>query len=80
MPAFVRMILDTPDQQIKAYRARNPGEANTLFASDAEQMAVNAWHVQSQDWASEAVSVSRRFVWGMAAGGRGGTLTVTYTR
>jgi hypothetical protein len=80
VPAFIRTILDTPDQQIKAYKAKSPGEANTLFASDARQMATNAWHVQSQDWASEAVSMSRRFVWGMAAGSRGGTLTVTYTR
>lgn len=80
MPAFVRTILDTPNQQIKAYKGESPGDANTLFASDAERMATNAWRVQSQDWASAAVSMSRRFVWGMAAGSRGGTLTVTYTR
>jgi hypothetical protein len=80
VPAFVRTILDTPSQQIKAYKARDPDEANTLFASDAEAMAVNAWHVQSQDWASEPVSMTRRFVWGTSSGGGGGTLRVTYTK
>ena len=80
MVASMLTILDTPTRQIKAYKARNPQEANTLFASDAQRMSKRDWHVQSQDWAEQSVSTSQRFVWGMFAGSGGGTLTVTYAK
>ncbi len=80
MVASMLTILETPTRQIKAYKARNPQEANTLFASDAQRMSKRDWHVQSQDWAERSVSTSQRFVWGMFAGSGGGTLTVTYAK
>jgi hypothetical protein len=80
MVASMLTILETPTRQIKAYKARNPQEANTLFASDAQRMSKKDWHVQSRDWAEQSVSTSQRFVWGMFAGSGGGTLTVTYAK
>jgi hypothetical protein len=80
VPAFVRTILVSPNQHIKAYKGTNPVDANTLFASDATAMAGNAWHVQSQHWTSDAVFMTRRFVWGTSPGSGGGTLRVTYSR
>ena len=80
MVASMLMILDTPTRQIRAYKARNPGEANALFTSDARRMSKKDWHVQSQDWAAQTVSTTQQFVWGMFAGSGGGTLTVTYAK
>ncbi len=80
MVASMLTILDTPTRQIKAYKARNPGEANALFASDARRMSKKDWHIQSQDWALQNGSMTQRFVWGMYAGSGGGTLTVTYAK
>ncbi len=80
MVASMLKVIDTPERQIRAYQARNPAEANTLFAADAKRMATRAWRVQSQDWASQHVSTTRRFVWGMYTGSGGGTLTVTYAK
>jgi hypothetical protein len=80
MVASMLTILDSPTRQIKAYKARNPGEASALFASDAKRLSKKDWHVQSLDWAAQNVSTSQRFVWGMFAGSGGGTLTVTYAK
>jgi hypothetical protein len=80
MVASMLTILDTPTRQIKAYQARNPGEADTLFASDAHRMSKKDWRVQSHDWTAQRISPTQRFVWGMFAGSGGGTLTVTYAK
>ena len=80
MVASMLTILDTPTRQIRAYRARNPGEANALFSSDSRRMSKTDWHVQSQEWTTHRVSTTQRFVWGMVAGCGGGTLTVTYAK
>lgn len=76
----VETILTTANQQIKTYRAKNPGEANKLFASDAQQMAAKGWSVQTQVWAGEGVSMTKRIAFGIFAGSGGGTLTVTYSK
>ena len=76
--ANIETILDTPNQQIRNYRAKNAGEANKLFASDAKQMATKGWTVQSQVWAADGVSMTKRLAFGIFAGSGGGILTVTY--
>jgi hypothetical protein len=80
VPDKVETILTTSNQVIKAYRAGNPTKANALFAPDAANMARQGWKVQSQVWASEGVSMTKRIAFGLMAGSGGGTLTVTYSK